>query len=443
MRLWKIAYRSIQYRSLSSILTAFSMSLGVALVVTVIVFHSVISDSFNRSAQGYDLIIGPKGSALEMVLSTVFYLKPPVGTIPASYMDELTGRNGQYRAAVEKAIPVAIGHEFRACPVVGTTPDFFTELEYMGGKKYSFREGENISNADIYSAVIGFRVQNRLGLKLGDTFQPSETGDTSTMANSHDPFKIVGILNPTGTPNDGAIFVNVNGFQCMHDVAEGEEHDHDHAHAHKPTKYSAILVMTKREEAGIEMTGEDLVSGENRPSAELMYRTRPSLKAMELPGTIDQTLDAQAVSPSKEIAYLFENMIGNIQMILVMLAILVICVAGIGMMVSIYNTMNERRQEIAVMRALGARRTTVMSIILLESILLSLGGGVWGVILGHCIIGVIAPSVSVYTGIVVQPWSFQWSELILIPGLILLASVVGYLPAAVAYRQDVANSLKP
>jgi putative ABC transport system permease protein len=164
---------------------------------------------------------------------------------------------------------------------------------------------------------------------------------------------------------------------------------------------------------------------------------------MALPALIDKTDKAQAVSPSKEIAFLFDNMIGNVQVILIMLATLVIIVAGIGMMVSIYNTMNERRQEIAIMRALGAKRTTVMAIILLESILLSLGGGFLGVLIGHGLIGIINPWISAYTGIVVELWKFQWSELILVPGLVILASIVGYLPAAVAYKQDVASSLKP
>jgi putative ABC transport system permease protein len=433
------------------------MSLGVALVVMVIVIHNVISDSFNRSAQGYDLIIGPKGSALEIVLSTVFYRKSPVGTVPASYLEEF--RRGKYRASVEHAIPVSIGHEYRGCPVVGTTPDFFTKLEFMGGKKYSFSKGGNFDFSDEHAAVVGARAFKTSGLQLGESFTPNETGDVSTAADGrHSPFKIVGVLEPTGTPNDNAIFVNVNGFQCMHDetvAAENsglagsitnnavhEVHDHDHAHDHSPTKYSAIFVMTRREEAGRELSKEDLLEGTNQPSADLLNRTRPNLQAMQLPAELDQTLDVQAVSPSKEISDLLRNIVGNVQMLLILLAILVIIVAGIGMMVSIYNTMNERRQEIAVMRALGARRTTVMLIILLESILLSLGGGFFGVLIGHGLIGVVGPWISGYTGIAVQPWNFQWSEMILIPGLVILASVVGYLPAAVAYRQDVANSLK-
>ena len=156
-----------------------------------------------------------------------------------------------------------------------------------------------------------------------------------------------------------------------------------------------------------------------------------------------ELLEAQAVAPVQEIAAFYQDVIGNIQYILILFAVQVIIVAGIGMMVSIYNSMNERRQEIAIMRALGARRVTVMSIILLESILLSLGGGILGVLIGHGLVWGLSPLIMAYSNGMVRFWDFQFAELILIPGLIAMASVVGYLPAVIAYRTDVAQSLQP
>jgi len=108
---------------------------------------------------------------------------------------------------------------------------------------------------------------------------------------------------------------------------------------------------------------------------------------------------------------------------------------------SIYNSMSDRRHEIAVMRALGASRRTVMTVILFESILLSLGGGVLGLLLGHGLIGLLSPVIVEQTGVVVGLLEFRPIELVLIPGLIVLASLVGYLPAVAAYRTDVAKSL--
>jgi len=152
-------------------------------------------------------------------------------------------------------------------------------------------------------------------------------------------------------------------------------------------------------------------------------------------------LEAQAVYPSVVIFDFLNNIVGNVQWILLIMAVLIVIVAGLGIMVSIYNSMSDRRHEIAIMRALGAGRLTVMLVILLESILLSLGGGLLGVVLGHGLIGLLGPRIMEHMNVSVGLFQFQTIELILIPGLIILASVVGYLPAAAAYRTDVARSL--
>ena len=439
MPLWKIAYRSIQFRSVSSILTAFSMSLGVAIVVTVIVIHGVLHDSFNKGTQGYDLIIAAKGSPLDVVLSTVFYLREPVGEVPAHYLrvfqgrEELVIENETFRfpRTFDAQIPVNIGHQFRGAPIIGTVPEFFTRLTYMGDRPYRFvSPGHNIGfmPEDDFTAVIGSRASRRTGLRVGDTFEPEgiDEGD-----DHHKPFKIVGVLEPTGTPNDNAIFVNIRGFYDMHGhgIASGATE-----------RYSAILLRAREQ---VSRPASAMVADPNNPAAMLADRTFIDTASMELPRILERTHDIQAVSPIREISALLENIVGNVQLVLLVLAILVVIVAGIGMMVSIYNSMSERRQEIALMRALGARRLTVMIIILLESILLSLGGGVFGVFLGHLLIAGIGPLISEHTGIVVRFWDFQLAEIILIPGLIVLATLVGLLPAAVAYKQDVATSLAP
>lgn len=160
---------------------------------------------------------------------------------------------------------------------------------------------------------------------------------------------------------------------------------------------------------------------------------------------------AQAVFPSREVTNLFEGIVGHVRMMLLVLAVLVVVVAGVGVMVSIYNSMNDRRREIGIMRALGAARSTVMCIVLIESVLLALLGGVAGIILGHGAIGLFAPFVTATTGVMIDFWRLAPAanlagilispEIVLIPALLLLAAVVGFLPALVAYRTDVAQAL--
>ena len=453
MSLWKIALRNIQHRALASVLTAFSMALGVGLVVAVIVIHGVIDKSFKRGAQGYDLIVGPKGSPLELVLNTVYHLGRPLGRIPYEYYLELT--EGRFRPEVELAIPVCMGGNYKGFRVVGTTPEMFDKLEYRGGEKYRFAEGRNFDWGEFHEGVVGATVARKTGLKVGDTFRPVH-GFDAEQGEKHDPFTVAGILEQTGTPNDRALFINIEGFYLIHQHGEDEgggadshghqddkhEEGHTEPNGHDHKKDKAVEEHDHADHADGHGHEHETDDGGRMVTAVLVCTNRERTgQAYGLPRMINEETEAQAIFPSEVITRLFEGIVGNVQLVLLVLAVLVVVVAGVGMMVSIYNSMNDRRHDIAVMRALGARRRTVMLVILLESILLSLGGGAFGLVLGHILTGALAPSIMEHTGVVVNAFHFQFTELILIPGLIILASLVGYLPAVVAYRTDVAQSL--
>lgn len=479
MSLWKIAWKSIRHRSLASALTAFSMALGVALVVTVLVINGVVGKSFQQGAQGYDLIVGAKGSKLQLVLSTVFYNQDPVGLIPYEYYDLM--RSSRYSAEVKTAIPIARGDNYQGSPVIATTPEYFSSVTKSDGKSYTLQEGEFFKYTDYNGAVVGYAVAKKNKLQVGQEIRFGHT-NSARDEDLHEPFKIVGILDHTGSPNDRAVFVNLEGFYREHEhgragvetidydlreeelarkraelgVEEREEHEHEgeeHAeHAEHKRRLTAILLITKDAEVEVSATAAAVEAAtESRPGLEIEEKDLVTTERRQvidtavtaLPAKIEgELLEAQAVAPVQEIAAFFQDVIGNIQSVLIIFAIQVVVVAGVGMMVSIYNSMNERRQEIAIMRALGARRSTVMSIILFESILLSLGGGLFGALIGHLAIGALAPLIMSYSNVMVRPWDFQTIELALIPGLIALASIVGYLPAVIAYRTDVAQSLQ-
>ena len=172
MSLWKIAWRSIEHRSLASMLTALSMALGVALVVTVLVIHGVISQTFQRSTQGYSLVIGPKGSKLELVFSTSFYISVPESQIPYRLYDEINSQK-LYASQIDKAIPIAISEPYETVPVIATYPKYFTDLKHGNNRGYEFYDGgENFKDTDTYGAVIGSAAARKLKLKVGDRFYP-------------------------------------------------------------------------------------------------------------------------------------------------------------------------------------------------------------------------------------------------------------------------------
>jgi putative ABC transport system permease protein len=156
---------------------------------------------------------------------------------------------------------------------------------------------------------------------------------------------------------------------------------------------------------------------------------------------INKDVVAQAVQPIRVIGEFLATFLRPLQLVLLGLTVLIVVVSAISILVSIYNSMTERRHEIAVMRALGAGRSTVMQIMLLESVLLALGGGLAGWLAGHTILGAMTPWLTEWTGVTFTAFHFTGTELLLIPGIIALASLVGFLPAWSAYRTDVAKSL--
>ena len=416
------------------------MGLGVALVVAVIVIYGVLDQTFKRSAQGYDFVVGPpKGSPLEIVLGAVFYSNHLSDTIPYSYFQQLETDYPE----IKIAIPVAIASRVDGLQVIATTPKFFTELKYLDEYHYTFRSGKNMGAGGDFEAVLGYTAAQKSGLKVGDRFKASTSEHIPTDEYPEpNMFTVAGILDPTGTPNDQAIFINVEGFFIMNNHASTSAIEKVVNTRRGEQRISAVLVLMADKEAIPEISENERGETQVYIDPDLVSSDLNTL-TMSLAARLVRELDVQVASPTYEIERLFKNIVGNIQIVLVIFAVMVIIVAAIGMMVSIYNSMNERRQEIAIMRALGASRGTVMLIILLESILLSLGGGVIGMVIGHGLIAGVGPIIANAVMVVVNPWHFQAAELILIPGLIILASLVGYLPAVVAYRTDVAQSLNP
>jgi ABC-type lipoprotein release transport system permease subunit len=555
MSLWKIAWRSIQQRALASSLTGISMALGVMLVVAVLVVHGVINQSFLNSDLGYNIVVGAKGGRLDLVLNSVYYLARPVENIPYSYYLEFT--EGKFKPLVAKAIPLCLGDMYQDFRVIGTTPDFFNQLDY-GGRSYRFAEGRNFEPDEYFGAVIGATVARETGLRKGSEFQPAHGAGPD--AHVHDPFKVLGVLEPTGTPNDRALFINMEGFYLIpeharpvdedetakpqpqvehaheehaeHKPAEDAEHKHEekhadedsghkhedaehkheehpdeqHAHQHKEAGHKhedagaeAQPVAEPQadaphnenekqhadEKAGVEHAHDErgahdeketLEPGhedaheaaahdhahepghdhghaheplplEQREVTSILVLTAsvagapPELLAPGLLKQINKEPVAQAVLPIREMSTLFTTFVDPLRLVLLSLTVLIVIVSGIGILVSIYNSMSERRHEIAVIRALGAGRRTVMAIVLAESILLSLAGGLAGWVVGHGLIAALNPWIAQQTGVSIGFAQFVGYELVIIPGLIVLAAVVGYLPAMAAYRTDVAKAL--
>ncbi len=477
MSIIRIAWRSIQQRGLASFLTTISMALGVMLVVSVLLIMGVVSESFrNNSSLGYNMIVGAKGGSLQLVLNTVYHLSKPIENLPYTYyLDFLPanqrpdGRDGKFFGSAEFAIPMGMGDYFQGFRVVGTIPAMFDDFEYDAekGRRYEFAAGRNFQTYSAeygyFEAILGAKVASSVGLQVGDTFSPTHGSDEGA---AHDVFYVVGILKPSGTPNDRAVFVNIEGFLLL----EG------HAKPLSPnvsgTPLPTSLVPTYQSvgvEAALDQVSkldEDRrrllpLDIEEREVTSILIKTVHPAVAMSLENTINEGDKAQAVMPVSEIFGLFRTFVDPVKWVLLAITAMVCFTSGVSILVSIYNSMSDRRHEIAVMRALGAGRRKILLVVLLESLLLALGGGFAGWLAGHLLIGVFAsPFIEQRTGVSVGLFDvspkvrlfeflgespiMHWGvpgEFLLIPALVLLAIVVGFLPALTAYRTDVAKAL--
>ena len=437
MSLLGIAWRNIKQRALPSGLTALSMALGVALVVATLITGGVVKQAFESGAGlGYNMIVGAKGSPLQLVLNSVYFISKPIENISwATYAEFLPaherpdGKDGTWAASTQTAVPICMGDYFRGHRVVGTNSAYFDRLTRGNGEPFEFSSGGNFHDDDLYSAVLGSQVARTLNLRVGDTIAPTHGADDGKV---HDPFEITGILSRTDTPIDRGVFVNMEGFYLQ----EG--------HA-KPIDSSVVADQTIPEENN--SPGDGLLPFNQREVTAILLETAAlpglpaELTAMGLRNAINEGREAQAALPIAEIRVLLDLFVTPLELLLLLVTTLVVIVSAIGILVSMVGSSLERSRDVAIMRALGARRSVVLATVLIEAILLAVGGGVIGLLLGHGTVGLIGPWIATNAGVTAGFLSHTTAELLLVPFLIVLAILAALLPAVAAYRTDVARWL--
>lgn len=444
MNLATIAWKSMWQRSLSSTLTGLSIALGVMLMVSVLVIYGIVDNTFSQDSINYDLIIGPKGSPLQLVLSTVYHISPPIENLPWRYYEKWKDD-----PRVAHAIPVAFGDttEKGGFPICGTTREFFA-IDYAPRRPFKVK-GDFLRKP--FDAVIGARVARDNGWGLGTKLKLVHGGSDGHI---HDEeFTVVGVLAATGTPHDKTVYVNLDGFYLIsgHDKPFREAIIREREFFGEPAlPEDELNAMVAKLEKRYSHENHDHAPGEEhfhdvsdlqKEVTSILIQTKAPLAAPLIAGELKKGLQAQAVNPIVPMRQLMVDVLGSIKMLLVVLTSLIVIVSGIGIFVSIYNSMASRQREIAIMRALGARRSHVFTIVLLESMILCIGGGFLGLLLGHGLVFIAAPIVETQAGIIVDPFAFEPVELILFPALFVLASLVGFLPGMTAYRTDVARTL--
>jgi putative ABC transport system permease protein len=401
MTLWLIVFRSMRQHALSTVVTALSVALAGGLLMSVWSVKEQSQAIFTGVNAGFDAVLGARGSKLQLVLNAIFNLESSPGNVALSDFQDI-----QNNPAVDLAIPIAVGDNYLGYRLVGTVPEMFTKVEYAPGKHYEVGPGENFFDPNRREAVVGSFVAQKLHLKRGDTFHPYHGLIFNEKDQHSETYVVVGVMKPSNTPADRVIWIPLEGIQRM------SGHDPNAA-----TDVSAVLVKLK---AGSALSGFRL---------DMMYNRQGNRLTFAWPiGTV--------------MADLFSK-IGWFDRVLALVAYLVALVATLSILASIYNSMNERRREIAILRALGARRTTVFGAILLEAASISALGMLVGFACYGIIMLAVAGVIREETGVVLDPMKFNMVMLWAPTALIVLGALAGVVPAVKAYRTHVAEYLVP
>lgn len=401
MNIATVSLSYLRARSLSTALNVLLLALGVGTIVLLLLATEQLEERMQRDARGIDLVVGAKGSPLQIILSAIYHLDVPTGNIAWKQAQEIARHR-----AVKKTIPLALGDSHRGFRIVGTTPDYVA--------LYGAKAGTGRLWQKPLETVLGAEVAARTGYRSGTTFTGAHgLGDSGGDAHEEHPYVVVGILERTGTVLDRLV---LTGYQSVWAV---------HAGHHDIKDVTDI---------------EAQMSDDEKQFTALLIRYASPLAAAILPRYVNNNSDMQAASPAYETARLF-SIIGVGVDVLRAFALVLIFSAGLSVFIALYNALNERRYDLAVMRTLGAGRGRLVALLLFEGLLLAAMGAVLGLALGHAAAEALGMALKAAQQVEITGRAWVPAELWVVALALGVGVAAALLPAWRAARTDIAATL--
>jgi len=429
MNIIKLSWKYLISKPLNTGLNILLLALGLSVITVLVLMQHQFENKLTKGAEGIDLVVGAKGSPLQLVLSSVYHIDFPTGNIP---LDE--ARRLSQNRLVKNAIPLGLGDNYEGFRIVGTNHD------YLELYQATFANGTAWLRP--FEVVAGSEVADKLGLTLGDVF----VGSHGISAGSHDHdehnYVVVGVLASGGNVLDNLILTSIESVWYSHDEADEEDHeheehgddhhdhhDHDHDHNHDMDTASASVATTGLPETEVE-----------REITTLLIQYRNPIAAIQLPRFINSRTSMQAASPSFEINRLFE-LLGVGVSLMQGLAIAIIVVAGLSIFIALYNAMKERKYDLAVMRTLGASRGQLFFHVILEGVILTFIGAVVGILMGHFFLSLLVSMDEQGPIAGISAWIWLPEEFYIILYALIVGVLASIIPAWRAYNTDIAGQL--
>jgi len=423
------------------------------------IINAQLKDQFENNLAGIDLVIGAKGSPMQLILCNMYHIDAPTGNIS---IDEVKPFLNPKHPLIESSVPVSVGDNYKTYRIIGTT--------HMFADLYEAQLAQGNWWHKDYQVTVGSQVARALHLHIGDTFLSSHGFDDNDdlVHDHHSPFKVVGIFEPTGSVLDQLILTSTSSVWAVHGHedhtdhasdstahedghghgAHGEdEHDHgedehghsDHDHAHGGD-HNHTEVAPSDEYRG-RITAEQLLATPEEDITALLIRYKNNNHlTLSLPRSINENTDLQAANPAYEINRVYA-MMGTGTEALRALAILIAIVSGLSVFFSLLSSLKDRKYELSLLRVMGAGRGTLFLLIILEGLLLAVLGYALGFLLAHIGAGIFA-------GMIADEYQYSINALRILPteiwialAALLIGVLASILPAWQAYRTDIHETL--
>ena len=408
--------RSLWNRRSTAVLTIFSISISVTLLIGVENIRKGVRTSFSSAVSGTDIIVGARGGSLQLLLYSIFRIGNATNNLSWESYNEFHNDK-----RVKWTIPISLGDSHRGFRVLGTNQEYFKHFRYGSKKKLEFSRGQSFSK--VFDVVIGSEVAIKLNYRLNEKIIIAHgTGKESFLKHDDRPFKVVGILKPTGTPVDQSLHVSLEGITAMHIDWE-----------------SGAPPME-----GESLSSADILKLDLKPEeiTSFLIGLKSKIHAFSLQRQINSFKEEplSAIMPGVALQELW-NLLRTAEVGLRIITWFVLFAGLLGMMTSLLSGLNERRREMAILRSVGAGPGTISFLLIFEAIFLTLVGILFGLLFLYITLFVSQPLLEAYFGlfIPIQPPSVK--DLIILGVIILNGMLMGLIPALRAYRQSLSDGM--
>jgi putative ABC transport system permease protein len=398
MKLLALAFRYLWARPLAALLNLLLLTLGLASITFVVIVSDQVTRAFQRDLAGIDLVVGAKGSPMQLILAGVFHIDVPPGNIALHDVQELAKK-----PQVAQLIPLSLGDSFGGFRVVGTTP------AYLAHYQVQFAQGKAWTQP--MEAVVGAQVAQRTGFQPGATFMGNHGLGAGGHSHGDTPYRVTGVLAPCGCVLDRLIVTSTESVWRVHEKKPAA-HDGDHK------------------------AGAD----EHREVTMALVRYSTPLAAASFPRYVNTQTEMQAAAPAVEVTRLL-RMLGVGSEVLQGVGAVLLLTAALSVFIALWTAVRERRADLAMLRMLGASPGKVAALLLAEGFWLAALASVLGLAAGHVLAALTGSVLQAQQSLPLTGWQWVPAEGWIPVAALLTAGVAALIPAVSAYRVDVSRLL--